>query len=178
MSDCTEKFREKYGRKPGNGNGGTFTFKNTKPVYKAFGSERQRQMYLWVRPNGANDETDLGIPYSFIKNLLCDGGGMHVSVFVADDSIQQIEIQGRNLGPHKGDTSPSSDDAMHDLWRKLLKGEVMWIQEFDARVWEAPADGEPVITAIKVHRKALPEKSEEEVLPGERKIAGAARNRH
>jgi len=32
---------------------------------------------------------------------------------------------------------------------QLLKGEVMWIQEFDARVWEAPADGEPVITAIK-----------------------------
>jgi len=74
---------------------------------------------------------------------------MHVSVFVADDSIQQIEIQGRNLG-RTSDTSPSSDDAMHDLWRKLLKGEVMWIQEFDARVWEAPADGEPVITAIKV----------------------------
>lgn len=177
MTDHTQKFREKYGGKPGNGNGGTFTFKSTKPVYKAFGSERQRQIYLWLRPNIANDETDLGVPYSFVKTVLCDGGGFHISVFVSDDSIQQIEIQGRNLGPFKGDTSPSSEDAMLDLWRKLLKGEVIWIQEFDPRVWDVPPEGEPVITSIKVHRKALPERSEEEVLPGERKIAGA-RNRH
>jgi hypothetical protein len=179
MTDHTQEFRQKYGRKPQSGQGTTFSFKSSdKPVYKAFGMERQRQMHLWIRPNGANDETDLSIPYSFVKPMLCDGGGFHISIFVADDSIQQIEIQGRNLGPFKGDTNPGSDEAMHDLWRKLLKGEVIWIQEFDPRVWDVPSEGETVITAIKVHRKALSEKSEEELLPGERKIAGATRNRH
>jgi hypothetical protein len=176
MTDHTQGFREKYGRKPGNGNGGSFTFKNTKPVYKAFGTVNQRQISLWVRPNSANDETDFSVPYSYLKTMLTDGGGHHISSFVADDSILQIEIHGRNLGPFNGETSNGEDTR--DLWRKLLRNEVPWIQEFDARVWDAPADGEPVITAIKVHRKALPEKSEEEVLPGERKIAGATRNRH
>src|SRR5579862_7515078 len=123
MTDRTEEFRQKYSRKPENGHGASFTFKSSKPVYKAFGTERQRQIYLWVRPNSANDETDFSIPYSFVKIMICDsGGGFHISIFVCDDSIQQIEIQGRNLGPFKGDTSPSSDDALHDMWRKLLKG--------------------------------------------------------
>ena len=180
MSDCTEKFREKYQRKPESG-GGTFSFRNSakaeKPVYKAFGIERHTQSDLWIRPNGANEETDFSIPYSFRKTMVTDGGGFHISIFVSDDSIEQIEIHGRNMGPLKGEPNPSSDEAMHDLWRKLLRREVIWIQEFDPRVWDAPSDGEPVITAIKVHRKALPEKRQEE-LPGELKVAGATRNRH
>ncbi|HEY4052742.1 MAG TPA: hypothetical protein VGL74_03320 [Terriglobales bacterium] len=184
MTERTQEFREKYGRKPENG--GTFTFKHSahkepeKPAYKAFSTQRQRQNNLWIRPNGANDETDLSIPYIYHKTMITDGGGFHISIFVADDSIQQIEIQGRYLGPLKGEAALNDDGDerdSQDLWRNLLKGYVIWIREFDARIYASPADGEPVITAIKVHRKAVAEKSEEELLPGERKIAGTTRDR-
>jgi hypothetical protein len=185
MTDHATEFREKYGRKPESG--GTFTSKNSahkqpeKPAYKAFSTQRQRQNHLWIRPNGANEETDLSIPYIYHKTMITDGGGFHISIFVADDSIQQIEIQGRNLGPLKGERTPNDDEDVRDsqdLWRNLLKGYVIFIQEFDPRVWPVPSDGEPVITAIKVHRKARPAPTEEEPLPGELKIAATARNRH
>jgi hypothetical protein len=181
MTDRTKEFREKYARKPENGV--TFTFKNSahtepeKPVYKAFGTQRQRQTHLWIRPNGANEETDFSIPYSYQKTMITDGGGFHISMFFGDDSIQQIEIQGRNLGPHKGEPEPNSDEDMRDLWRNLLRGEVIWIQEFDPRKWEAPSEGATVVTAVKVHRKALAEKSDE-LLPGEKRAVGGTRNRH
>lgn len=144
--------------------------KQKKPVYKAFGSERQRQNNLWVRTNNANTETDFSIPYPVHKKMITDGGGYHISIFVGDDSVVQIEIQGRNLGPFKGE--PGQNEDAQDLWRKLLRWEAMWIQEFDPRVWDLPSDGEPVITGIKVHHRAAGEKPEDEVLPGELRIAG------
>lgn len=180
MSDRADEFRRKYQRNPQSG--ATFAFrtgaKAEKPGYKAFGSERQRQSDLWIRPSRANEETDVSIPYSSRKTMITDGGGFHISIFVNDDSILQIEVQGRNLGPLKDEPHPQSDEAAPDLWRKLLRGEVIWIQEFDPRVFEAPSEDAPVVTAIKVHRRALPQKSEEELLPGEKRIAGATRNRH
>jgi hypothetical protein len=182
MADRTEEFRAKYQRPEGKG--GSFTFRNGeaskpgKPEYKAFGTERQRQNSLWVRTNNANSETDFSLPYPFHKKMITDGGGYHISIFVSDDSIVQIEIQGRNLGPSKGEPNPESNDGMQDLWRKLLRWEVIWIQEFDPRIWETPADGAPVITGIKVHHKLLAEKPEDERLPGELKVAGTTRNRH
>ena len=185
MTDHAQEFRQKYGRKPENA--GTFPFKNSahkeseKPTYKAFSTQRQRQNHLWIRPNGANEETDLSVPYIYHKTMITCGVGFHISIFVADDSIQQIEIQGRNLGPLKAEVGFNDDDDVRDtqdLWRNLLKGYVIWIQEFDARVFATPADGQPVITAIKVHRKALPKKPEEDLLPGELKVAATARNPH
>jgi hypothetical protein len=184
MTDRTKEFRDKYARKPENG--GTFTFKHSahkepeKPAYKAFGTQRQRQSDLWIRPNGANEETDFSIPYSFRKTMITDGGGFHISMFFGDDSIQQIEIQGRNLGPHKGEPGPDDDEDIRDsrdLWRNLLRCDVIWIQEFDPRKWEAPSEGAPIITAIKVHRKERAQNTEE-LLPGEKKVAGATGNRH
>lgn len=175
MADRTEEFRAIYERKQGNG--GSFSFKNPtpgnagKPEYKAFGTERQRQNSLWVRPNNANSETDFSVPYPFHKKMITDGGGYHISIFCSDDSIVQIEIQGRNLGPFKGE--PNQNEDTHDFWRKLLRWEVIWIQEFDPRIWETPAEGIPVITGIKVHHKLLAEKPEEETLPGERKVANS-----
>jgi hypothetical protein len=182
MTDRTEEFRAKYQRKP-EGNGGTFSFKPSahakaeKPVYQAFGTERQRQVNLWIRPNSANEETDLSIPYGYHKSMITDGGGFHISIFVNDDSILQIEIQGRNLGPQKGEPAPDSEDDTRDLWRKLLRGEVIWIQEFDPRQWDAPSDGAAVIAAIKVHRRAVVQNSEE-MLPGEKRAAGTTGRRH
>jgi hypothetical protein len=172
----TQEFRERYQRN------GTFTFRNSaqakpqKLAYKAFSTERQRQIHLWIRPNDANEETEFSIPYSCLsKPMYCDGGGFHISIFVNDDSILQVEIQGRCLGPHKGDISPDGEDALHDLWRKLLKNEVIYIQEFDPRKWDMPPDGEAVVLAIKVYRKPQPNKPDDEMLPGERKIVGATR---
>jgi hypothetical protein len=184
MADRTKEFTEKYERKPGNS--GSFGFKKSahkepeKPAYKAFGTQRQRQSDLWIRPNGANEETDFSIPYSFRKTMITCGGGFHISMFFGDDSIQQIEIHGRNLGPHKGEPGPDDDEDIRDsrdLWRNLLRCDVIWIQEFDPRKWETPSEGAPVVTAIKVHRKALAEKPEE-LLPGEKKTVGTTRKGH
>jgi len=73
---------KKYGRKPGNGNGGTFTFQKHQARIQGFRFGAPTTNVLVGASERRERRNDLGIPYSFIKNLLCDAGGMHVSVFV------------------------------------------------------------------------------------------------
>jgi hypothetical protein len=122
-----------------------------KEEYKAFNTTAHPELELWVRVSSANSCSDVALPYSYKNHMITDGSGFVVSLHF-NTPIISITIHGRNLV---------------DLWRKLLKHEVEWVMEFDANKWETPADGEPCITGIEIHRAER--KKTDDMLPGENK---------
>jgi len=126
--------------------------------YKAYNVVAHPEFELWVRPNAANENGDTSLPYGRRSHMITDGNGFVISQHY-DTAIISVKLQGRNL---------------QDLFRKLLKHEVEWVMEFDPRKWATPPDGEPCITGIEITRKPLPEKRDDDTLPGERRPSGKA----
>jgi hypothetical protein len=120
-----------------------------KEEYKAFNANAHPELQLWVRVSAANACSDVALPFGYCNHMITDGSGFVISMHF-NTPIISITIHGRNLV---------------DLWRKLLKHEVEWIMEFDARKWEAPGDAEPCITGIEIHRAER--KNPDGMLPGE-----------
>jgi hypothetical protein len=126
-----------------------------KEEYKACNTSAHPELELWVRTSAANPNAETSIPYSYRNHMITDGSGFVISMHFSTPVIS-VTLQGRNLG---------------ELWRKLLRHEVEWVQEFDPRKWAVPGDGEPCITGIQIARKPLPE-TDDGRLPGEKKESG------
>jgi hypothetical protein len=124
-----------------------------KEAYQAFNAVAQPQFDLWVRTNSANKDTDTAMPYSRRHHMITDGSGFVISQHY-DTPIISVVVQGRNL---------------QELFRRLLKHEVEWVMEFDPRKWAAPPEDAPCITGIEITRKPLPERKDDDMLPGEKK---------
>jgi hypothetical protein len=129
-----------------------------KEGYSAYSAVAQPKFNLWLRPNGANKDTDTSIPYSRVNHMITDGNGFEISLHF-DTPIISVTLQGRNLG---------------ELHRKLLDHEVDWVMEFDPRRWAAPPEDAPCITGIQIKRKPVPERKEVDVLPGEKRLSDKA----
>jgi hypothetical protein len=131
----------------------------TTDEYKAYNAVPHPKRKLWVRPNGVNPFTDVGIPYSCCNHMISDGSGFVISLHF-NTPIICVTLQGRNL---------------NDLFRKLLDDEVEWVMEFDARKWPTPGEHEPCITGIEVTHAPLPQRrSDDDALAGEKRVAKVA----
>jgi hypothetical protein len=127
-----------------------------KEPYQAFNAVTSPQFELWVRTNSANADTDTAMPYSRRNHIITDGSGFVISQHY-DTPVISVTVQGRNL---------------QELFRKLLRHEVEWLMEFDARKFAAPPEDAPCITGIEIKRKPLPEPKDDDALPGDREPAG------
>ncbi len=83
--------------------------------------------------------------------MITDGGGFVISQHY-DTPVISVTVQGRNL---------------QELFRKLLRHEVEWLMEFDARIWATPPEDAPCITGIEIKRKPLPEQNDNDAVAGE-----------
>jgi hypothetical protein len=159
MSSFEEKYRQKQGGgdtpSPSLSPAMTTLHKAAREEYKAFNSVPHPKRKLWVRTNNANAFANVSLPYSLLNHIIYDGNGFVISLHFSAPIIC-VTIQGRNLG---------------ELHHKLLDDEIEWVQEFDARQWETPVDGEPCITGIEVsHAPRLPKK-DSDGLAEENKVA-------
>lgn len=123
-----------------------------KEPYQAFNAVTSPQFELWVRTNAANADTDTAMPYSRRNHMITDGSGFVISQHY-DTPVISVTVQGRNL---------------QELFRKLLRHEVEWLMEFDPRKWATPPEDAPCITGIEIKRKPLPERKDDDTLPGEK----------
>lgn len=111
-------------------------FRNTarSNIYAAYGLSSEPQRHLEIRLKSFAPCEAPG--YAFLSNIVGEWryGQMIVLTYTLP---MQVEILGENLT---------------DLLRALQKGNVQWIQEFDADEWGKPPENstEPIITSIKV----------------------------
>jgi hypothetical protein len=103
-----------------------------------FSSALQAPPTLWVRCHVGKSACDFAPAYAFRRHLHYDGNGYFIGMNYTDCRVQ---VFGRNL---------------HDLFLKLLRNEVEWIQEHDPRKWQTPSEesSAPIITSIKISFKA------------------------
>jgi hypothetical protein len=107
---------------------------SVKVEYQAyrFSSSGQAPLCLWIRRHVGKGACDFAPTYAYRRSLNYDGNGYFISMNYTDCRVQ---VFGRNL---------------HDLFLKLLRCEVEWIQEHDPQNWKPPEAATPIITAIKV----------------------------
>ena len=158
MSDFTEKYRKKDSgaelSTPPAPSPAIETLKAAaKEEYKAYNTSAHPELEMWVRPNAANEWTDISVPYAYRNHMISDGSGFVISMHF-NTPVISVVVHGRNL---------------NDLWRKLMKHEVDWIMEYDARKWEALPEDAPCITGIAIMHAPVPGKRVEDgALPGEK----------
>ncbi len=125
-----------------------------KDDYKAFYPQTQAQFDLWIRPNAANASPATSIPYSRRVNMTVDDGWFVIIMQFDSGPVQSVRLHGRNL---------------EEVFMKLLGHEVVYVREFDPRIWPELPEGEACITGIDVRYRLEPRaKEEDDTLPGER----------
>lgn len=82
--------------------------------------------------------------YGYLIDLMWDGDQGREIALIYSHAV--IMIKGRNL---------------RELAEQLVMEKIGWIQEFDAKRWARPAEGEPVIEAIEYTTRVLSPLSQE-----------------
>ena len=123
--------------------------------YKAFNSTAHAELELWIRPNSANDWTDVYLPYSYRNHMISDGSGFVISMHF-NTPVISVTLHGRNL---------------RELVHMLFKRQVEWVMEYDPRKWPELPEDAPCITGIDIRHAMHPSKAKknDDTLPGEKK---------
>lgn len=160
----TASFEERYRRKPGSvetivapvipapAASSMDTLKEP-DEYKPYNTMAHPELELWIRPNSANNWTDVYLPYSHRNHMISDGSGFVISMFFTTP-VSTVIIHGRNL---------------QELVHMLSKRQVEWVMEYDARKWPEVPPGMPCITGIEISHAPRPAKRDDDGLPGEKK---------
>ncbi|MBV8810664.1 MAG: hypothetical protein JO033_18500 [Acidobacteriaceae bacterium] len=158
-------FEEKYRKKQGLPDAAPDTPAHPSPAmvmlraaasdeYKAYNPMPHQELELWIRPNAANEWTDVYLPYSYRNHMISDGHGFVISMHFSTPIIV-VTLHGRDL---------------KELVHLLSKRQIEWVMEYDPRIWpELPPD-KPCITGIEIrHAPRAAKKEEEDALPSEKK---------
>ncbi len=102
-------------------------------VYQAFQLSPTSRHALWLRVK-KNDLIPQTAPsFSYVRNMAIDWTGTWIVLMF--QNLMVVELYGRH---------------MNELFEHLLSHKVVWIQEFDPRLWKEPAQHDPCITRIKI----------------------------
>lgn len=85
--------------------------------YKPWNAMAHPELELWIRPNSANEWTDVYLPYSYRNHMISDGNGFVISMHYSTPIIL-VTLHGRNL---------------QELVHLLSKRQIEWVMEYDAR---------------------------------------------
>ena len=126
--------------------------------YKAYNSVAHPELELWIRPNAANEWTDVYLPYSYRNHMISDGNGFVISMHFSTPIIL-VTLHGRNL---------------KELVHQLSKRQIEWVMEYDPRRWPELPTHQPCITGIEIRHAPRAAKKEDDTLPGEKKAPEGA----
>src|SRR6267143_6616728 len=111
--------------------------KEEKKEYQAFSAMAHPVPTVLFRVNRDNPESSSFPSYGYLQGGTTDGNGFLITLTFPGD--MGVRIHGRNL------------EKVLDM---LLLHHAVWVQEFDPRAFDNPAEGEPLVTGIDIRRVA------------------------